>query len=412
MKVLESQLLRRGKAIRKLITKAGVTLALARNQNFHDEETIQAAEKAFFSALTRSGVVQTYQKVVTAYRGLYKDLKANRRIKKSTPARLVTALLRDLKARTSRMFTQSRKLQVTRREARQKLRAMLTETAPRKRVVKKTRARKLFHHAVAAFPLRRKRYVRFAALIPVVSVAATDSYALQFIGNFLPEMVLTTIITAVLTVLAIELGQGRSYKMLALESLAAFKEGFLFIAGLYLVQLFYGSTAVLFNGYAVVSAYTVFLKLLTILAGQFILSHSELYLRQHRRHLLEYPTIMALALLLMLLLVGSGHLVSAFLALVGFSLNLYVLILFDATAAVAREAGIKYFYLSTLSSGLILYSVFAILLALGTGQLFDISQILATNTELVLAAGELLHFALVLIMVGLFFKLSAFPGHL
>jgi NADH-quinone oxidoreductase subunit N len=114
----------------------------------------------------------------------------------------------------------------------------------------------------------------------------------------------------------------------------------------------------------------------------------------------------------MLLLVGAGHLISAFLALVGFSLNLYVLILFDATTAVAREAGVKYFYLSTISSGLMLYGIFLIFLITGTGHFLDISQILATEGELVAIAEPLLQLALTFLFVGLFFKLSAFPGHL
>lgn len=121
---------------------------------------------------------------------------------------------------------------------------------------------------------------------------------------------------------------------------------------------------------------------------------------------------MVIATLFMLLLVGSSHLVSAFLAIVGFSLNLYVLVLFDATAAVAREAGVKYFYLSTLSSGLMMYSIFLITLTLGTGSLFEMAQILSTDVELSTTGSSLLHVAVIFLLVGLFFKLSAFPGHL
>lgn len=114
----------------------------------------------------------------------------------------------------------------------------------------------------------------------------------------------------------------------------------------------------------------------------------------------------------MLLLIGAGNLVSAFIALVGFSLNLYVLILFDATTAVAREAGVKYFYLSTISSGLMLYGVFLLFLITGSGNLAEIGQVLATESELVASSNLLLSLAITLILIGLFFKLSAFPGHL
>jgi len=133
---------------------------------------------------------------------------------------------------------------------------------------------------------------------------------------------------------------------------------------------------------------------------------------EHTRHLLEYPLILTLSVLFMLLLVGSGHLVSAFLTLVGFSLNLYVLILFDATAAIAREAGIKYFYLSTISSGLILYSIFLFFIVIGTGHVYEIGHFLATELEIITNAGGVLQLALAILLVGVFFKLSAFPGHL
>jgi NADH-quinone oxidoreductase subunit N len=82
----------------------------------------------------------------------------------------------------------------------------------------------------------------------------------------------------------------------------------------------------------------------------------------------------------MVMLVESGHLISAFLALVGFSLNLYVLVLFDAASAIAREAGIKYFYLSTISSGLILYSTFLVFMLVTSGHVYDIGHFLAIDT--------------------------------
>jgi NADH-quinone oxidoreductase subunit N len=249
-------------------------------------------------------------------------------------------------------------------------------------------------------------------LVPVIVVSQAESYSLHFSGYLLPEMCLTVILASVLTLLAVGLGQARSKKSLAIESLIALRHGLSFILGLYFMQLFGATGVALFNGYVLSSTYIIALKMLTVFSGRFILSSSESYLRAHSRHLLEYPLTLTLAVLFMLLLVSAGHLISAFLALVGFSLNLYVLILFDATTAVAREAGVKYFYLSTVSSGLMLYGIFLIFLVTGTGHFLDISQILATETALVSIAEPLLQLALTFLLVGLFFKLSAFPGHL
>lgn len=122
--------------------------------------------------------------------------------------------------------------------------------------------------------------------------------------------------------------------------------------------------------------------------------------------------MLVLAILFMLLLVSAGHLIPAFLAIVGFSLNLYVLVLFDANSATAREAGIKYFYLSTISSGLILYSIFLIFMVVNTGHIYEINHFLSTEAELLRTAYESLRLASTMLLIGLFFKLSAFPGHL
>lgn len=114
----------------------------------------------------------------------------------------------------------------------------------------------------------------------------------------------------------------------------------------------------------------------------------------------------------MVLLVGSGHLISAFLALVGFSLNIYVLIFFSAPSAVVREAGIKYFYLSAFSSGLFIYGTFLVFLVTGTGHFYELSTILTYATEMQTTGLGVLQLAVAFILTGLFFKLSAFPGHL
>mgnify|MGYP001059370088 FL=1 len=120
--------------------------------------------------------------------------------------------------------------------------------------------------------------------------------------------------------------------------------------------------------------------------------------------------MVALTTLFMLLLIGANHVMSAFLSLVGFSLGLYVLILYDANKRPSREAGLKYYYLSTLSSGLILYGVLLVYVLTGTGNFDELFLVLNTKTSF--QENTLLRTALVLILIGFFFKLSAFPGHL
>jgi NADH:ubiquinone oxidoreductase subunit 2 (subunit N) len=59
-----------------------------------------------------------------------------------------------------------------------------------------------------------------------------------------------------------------------------------------------------------------------------------------------------------------------------------------------------------------LYGIFLVFITLGTGHLLELGQTLATQTETVSNGVNLLELGVTLLFVGLFFKLSAFPGHL
>jgi NADH:ubiquinone oxidoreductase subunit 2 (subunit N) len=72
---------------------------------------------------------------------------------------------------------------------------------------------------------------------------------------------------------------------------------------------------------------------------------------------MEYPVLILLSTGFLLVLTSSYNLITLFIAIIGFSLNIYVLLLYDSFNHSSREAGIKYYYLSTFSSGLILGGV-------------------------------------------------------
>lgn len=228
----------------------------------------------------------------------------------------------------------------------------------------------------------------------------------------IPELALAAMLAYLLVVIAIELGNGRSKKTLTFEALNALHDGIGYVIILYAMHLILLGPETLFNGYAHVNAYVYIFKILVAITARLILLNSEQYIKDSSHNLLEYPLVLSLALLFMLFLVGSSHLISAFVSLVGFSLNLYVLVLFDAPHAMAREAGVKYFYLSAFSSGLMLYGIFLIFFTLGTGQFHEMNQVISTNSEILTLGGSTLHCGLAFLLVGIFFKLSAFPGHL
>lgn len=126
--------------------------------------------------------------------------------------------------------------------------------------------------------------------------------------------------------------------------------------------------------------------------------------------MLEFSVVILIGVLLLLILVSANNLMLLFLSLAGFSLNLYILVLYDGADAASREASLKYFYLSTLSAGMILFGILLIYTTVGDATYYAIRFYMDSPTDsharTVLSAGVLF------ILLGFFFKLSAFPGHL
>lgn len=230
--------------------------------------------------------------------------------------------------------------------------------------------------------------------------------------SLLPDFTLFGVIAALLLVAAIYFGSSRSMKRATTDIFYAMLAGLsaiVVITAIEKLDLTQASSALL-EGYLYTSYYISVMKLLVLSCALFVLYAAGRYVQDARRPLLEFPIVLAFALLFMVILVSSNHLMAAFFALSGFSLNMYVLILFDAPSHVSREAGIKYYYLSTLSTGLILYGAF-LLYVLGRSGNFNVMDLNLSaytigNVPTMLTLGVLLTF------IGFMFKLSAFPGHL
>jgi NADH-quinone oxidoreductase subunit N len=229
--------------------------------------------------------------------------------------------------------------------------------------------------------------------------------------SFLPEITLSIMIVYLIWALAIELAADRSPKALAIECWDAACCALSFVALLYAIQLFGSTPSKSFaNGYLFASFGLTFSKLLISLTSLFVLSLSETYIREHTRHILEFSVVILVGVLLLLLLVSSNNLMLLFLTLAGFSLNLYILVLYDGADAASREASLKYFYLSTLSAGMILFGILLIYTTVGDAGYqairFYMENLVDNHARTVIAFGVLF------ILLGFFFKLSAFPGHL
>ncbi len=202
-------------------------------------------------------------------------------------------------------------------------------------------------------------------------------------------------------------------KNIALELISMGRHTFFMMTIVYTFLLSQKAFGFFSDGQIVLSAYSLFLKLLLSLTTLTILEFLPSYIYYKNRHFFELPLIFSLASFFMLFLISANHLFTGILLLMGFSINLYILILFEALNPLVREAGIKYFYLSAFSSGLIIMGVFLLMFVFKTGTFASINFILTTSSAQFVGRSEIfIVFGLTLMLIGLLFKLSAFPGHL
>ena len=152
-------------------------------------------------------------------------------------------------------------------------------------------------------------------------------------------------------------------------------------------------------------AFSNYFKVLILLSSLFVLSSSKNFIVENKLDKFEYPIIILLSILGMFFMVSSNDLILFYLGLELQSLSLYILASIDRDNLRSTESGIKYFVLSALSSGLLLYGC-SLLYGFTGSTNFDLiaSQLNKENTGAV--------FAMVFILVGLAFKVSAVPFHM
>src|SRR5271167_1330074 len=110
-----------------------------------------------------------------------------------------------------------------------------------------------------------------------------------------------------------------------------------------------------FNGSFVVDDFARFLKILALIASIATLVLSIEFLADPSRHLFEYAILVLLSTLGMMVLISAGDLIMLYLGLELMSLALYVVAASNRDNAKSTEAGLKYFVLGALSSGMLLY---------------------------------------------------------
>ena len=161
----------------------------------------------------------------------------------------------------------------------------------------------------------------------------------------------------------------------------------------------------LFNDSYKIDYLSSFMKILTLVSGIFVMLVSSKYIQINKIFKIEYPILILSAILGMMVMISSNDLIVFYIGLELQSLALYVLASFNRDNLLSTESGVKYFVLSALSSGLLLY---------GCSLMYGFSN----STNFVLIAENInsssygLTFGIVFILVGLAFKISAVPFHM
>jgi NADH-quinone oxidoreductase subunit N len=165
----------------------------------------------------------------------------------------------------------------------------------------------------------------------------------------------------------------------------------------------------LFEGGFVVDSFGRFMKVLTLVASAGALLLSFDYMRETGSAKFEYPVLLLLATAGMMMMISAGDLIMLYLGLELMSLALYVVAASNRDNAKSTEAGLKYFVLGALSSGMLLYGASLIYGFTGSTSFAAIATAAKAST----AATDIgLIIGLVFLMVGIAFKISAVPFHM
>ena len=161
----------------------------------------------------------------------------------------------------------------------------------------------------------------------------------------------------------------------------------------------------IFNESYIVDKFSIFMKVLTLSFSLFVLLTSSDYVKNNGINKIEYPIIILFSVVGMMLMISSYDLIIFYLSLELQSLCLYVLASFNRNNLKSTEAGLKYFVLSALASGLLLY---------GSSLVYGFTG--STNFEIIsknlIDESTGATFGIVFIIVGLAFKVSAVPFHM
>ncbi len=163
-----------------------------------------------------------------------------------------------------------------------------------------------------------------------------------------------------------------------------------------------------FYGMFVTDAFALFMKALVLVGSAVSIVMAMRYNEEHQIARFEFPVLILLATTGMMVMVSANDLITLYLGLELQSLALYVVASFDRDSVRSSEAGLKYFVLGALSSGMLLYGASMVYGFAGTTSFTALAKVLTgAGTP---SAGLII--GIVFVTVGLAFKVSAVPFHM
>ncbi len=225
-------------------------------------------------------------------------------------------------------------------------------------------------------------------------------HTLHSIGQYLPEIViLATLCVIIVADLFIKSERHTT--------------GWIMLAGLLLAGYFTilqsGRSESVFYDMVAVDPFAVFFKSVLILAGLFVVffSMKSLELENYKSRIGEYYMLLAGMMLGMLMMVGSTNLLLMFLALEITSISSYVLVGFTKKSLRSSESSMKYIIYGAVSSGVMLYGISLLVGVTSATDIYAINKALVAGVDQTL----ILNIAVLMIIVGLGFKIAIVPFH-
>ncbi len=219
---------------------------------------------------------------------------------------------------------------------------------------------------------------------------------MQTILYIFPELFLSL---SIMIILMVGVFIKKSFKLVNLLTITTL----IFTTALVLNQN--NETVKIFNDSYIIDSFSILMKTITLLFCILVLFSSKEYVKINNIDKIEYPIIILTSVLGMILMISSYDLIVFYLGLELQSLSLYILASFKRENEKSTEAGLKYFVLSALATGLLLYGSSLIYGFTGSTNFEIISQNLDANN-----IGAV--FGIVFIIIGLAFKVSAVPFHM